>query len=60
MECSICFQKIKWYNKKSLSCGHVYHKKCLQEWFKKKQVCPYCRKDFSPQKKYSKKVVVVE
>ena len=29
-----------------LECGHVYHDKCIDHWFKikKKKSCPLCRK----------------
>ena len=26
-----------------LSCGHVFHMECLQEWLKKNLTCPICR-----------------
>ena len=26
-----------------VSCGHVFHKSCIEEWFKKAQICPNCR-----------------
>lgn len=43
MQCCICFYDMKWYNKKTLHCNHCFHRKCLNEWFKKKQTCPCCR-----------------
>lgn len=43
MQCSICFSDIKWYNKNTLYCGHVYHRNCIKKWLTKKDNCPYCR-----------------
>jgi hypothetical protein len=28
-------------------CGHVFHTKCLEEWFYCKKECPNCRKEMS-------------
>ena len=27
-----------------LECSHVYHQKCIKEWFKQSTKCPLCRK----------------
>jgi len=40
-ECCICYEGI--VEGKMLSCGHIYHKECIDEWFKEKRICPYCR-----------------
>ena len=42
--CPICLDTID-SNKDSitLKCNHKYHKKCINRWFKQKQICPYCR-----------------
>lgn len=42
-ECCICYDGI--VEGKMLSCGHIYHKECIDEWFKEKKICPYCRHD---------------
>lgn len=26
-----------------LTCGHTFHKKCIEEWFKQMKTCPECR-----------------
>lgn len=44
MECAICYYKIKWYNKKTLYCGHQFHRKCINKWLEKQNKCPFCRK----------------
>lgn len=44
--CMICLEK-SWDSQDSfqiLNCGHSYHVKCLQEWFKENYTCPTCKK----------------
>ena len=45
-ECSICLIKLD--NKKriisQLNCDHLFHKTCINKWFKQKYTCPNCRK----------------
>ena len=36
----------KYKNAKSLACGHIYHKNCINSWMKTNPSCPYCRKFF--------------
>lgn len=40
--CSVCLEKLSTDNT-ALSCGHTYHKKCIDEWLLKSQTCPICR-----------------
>ncbi len=44
-ECPICleeFNKNEYYRK--LPCTHLYHKKCIDKWFKENNTtCPICR-----------------
>lgn len=46
-ECSICFENITPSTGKTvLSCGHMFHLKCIVEWFQHEhsnKQCPYCR-----------------
>lgn len=28
---------------KKLKCNHIFHKKCIDKWFKKHKKCPICR-----------------
>ena len=45
-ECSICLENYEVGESISiLSCDHFFHTKCLNEWFKKKEVCPLCREE---------------
>lgn len=45
-ECSICLENYEIGDKISiLSCEHFYHKRCLNEWLKKKEECPLCREE---------------
>jgi len=32
-------------------CVNIYHKKCLETWFKQKKICPTCRKAFNSRSK---------
>jgi len=42
-DCSICLEGIKIGEEiKSLSCGHEFHKDCINECFKSTKKCPYC------------------
>ncbi len=44
--CSICYEDLTINeNKRKLLCKHVFHKKCIDKWFKKGINCPICRTD---------------
>ena len=43
-ECPICFEEINSKKMKTLSCGHKFHKYCIDSWIKINPICPYCRK----------------
>eukprot|EP00758_Cryptobia_borreli_P005800 Tbor_TRINITY_DN4988_c0_g1::TRINITY_DN4988_c0_g1_i2::g.9654::m.9654/K10601/SYVN1, HRD1; E3 ubiquitin-protein ligase synoviolin len=43
--CSICYEEMENNSHcKALSCQHVFHRQCLQRWFEKSVMCPYCNK----------------
>ena len=42
-ECIICLDDMKiGDNIKILKCGHIYHHKCINDWFNVKKECPIC------------------
>lgn len=43
--CSICFDDIDSKKEVPLSCGHWFHRECLQKW--NKPSCPLCRAEMS-------------
>lgn len=42
-ECSICMEKIEYNKIEKLSCNHLFHNKCILEWYKTNLSCPICR-----------------
>ena len=43
-QCIICLEEYKvGLYKRKLMCGHIFHKKCVDRWFKKDERCPICR-----------------
>ena len=40
--CSICLDDVLNSGKK-VKCGHLFHKKCIDEWIKQSNECPNCR-----------------
>lgn len=44
MNCVICINNIEFNDKQTLSCEHIFHKKCIINWFKVKlNNCPVCK-----------------
>ncbi|CAE5957084.1 unnamed protein product [Arabidopsis arenosa] len=46
--CSICLENLSGSNTRGfptrMSCSHVFHDRCLLEWFRRKNTCPMCRR----------------
>ena len=43
-DCPICFDKIcRRCDANMLSCKHIFHDKCIQQWLEKDNRCPCCR-----------------
>ena len=43
-ECSICLENFDVGQKISeLSCGHLFHKECVEQWMQNNHNCPLCR-----------------
>lgn len=46
--CSICLAGTKMGDRcYELICGHIFHKPCLDPWFKSSRQCPNCRRDLT-------------
>ena len=42
-QCCICLEECEVGTMlRQLPCTHLYHNACLQPWFKKSDICPYC------------------
>jgi len=47
-ECVICLQNFEDSNEVyKLTCGHIYHKSCLDTWFTRQNSCPMCKKNIN-------------
>ena len=46
--CIICLENYKINDKTTyLPCFHIFHENCLIEWFRRKNNCPLCKKDYN-------------
>nr|UXY87444.1 ERAD-associated E3 ubiquitin-protein ligase [Cryptomonas sp.] len=45
--CIICRDEMKSEFSKMLSCGHIFHIKCLQNWLRRQYCCPICLSSIS-------------
>ncbi len=41
--CSICTEKCFLIDYKLMSCKHIFHRNCIDEWLKTSRTCPLCR-----------------
>lgn len=46
IECTVCLETIQ-ATALSISCGHIFHEACLQNWASRDQHCPNCRQAFT-------------
>ena len=47
IECVICLQDMKFGDELTMiRCSHIYHSHCIQEWMKRKRICPLCDSSF--------------
>lgn len=43
-DCAICLEQMKRDETKiRITCGHVYHRRCIRKWLRRKSSCPVCR-----------------
>lgn len=42
-ECAICLNDLNSEARRKLPCGHIFHKKCVNTWLARKNICPLCR-----------------
>ena len=48
-ECIICLgDYLQGQSISLISCGHKYHKPCIEYWFKYKKTCPLCDIEIKP------------
>ena len=45
-ECSICHELID-LGRYRTECGHIYHRRCLNQWFGYSRTCPQCRQSIN-------------
>ncbi|CAF1342132.1 unnamed protein product [Rotaria magnacalcarata] len=50
-ECSICLELMYHTNSEITTCGHVFHKRCIADWFYHNRTCPKCRESCGLQKR---------
>ena len=43
--CSICLDETDMSEIESTICGHVFHRRCLQDWWERRYTCPMCNLD---------------
>ena len=46
-DCVICLEPMNYDDKLTvIICSHIFHKECLNDWKKKKTICPLCDYEF--------------
>ncbi len=48
-DCVICFNRLDCHIS-TTTCGHHYHKSCIEKWLQRSNTCPCCRFEISPKK----------
>lgn len=43
--CSICLDETDMSEIESTVCGHVFHRRCLRDWWTRRYSCPMCNMD---------------
>jgi len=51
--CAICLENTDDNCYKSLCCNKIFHFECLDKWFKIKNTCPLCRREYSHMEDYT-------
>ena len=44
-DCPICQSSLTAETTCITSCGHLFHKECVRQWFTYERFCPYCRRE---------------
>lgn len=44
-DCPICQSSLTTGTTCITSCGHLFHKECVRQWFTYERFCPYCRRE---------------
>lgn len=39
------FIPLTWNSADLLACNHIFHKKCINQWLRTKDMCPLCRRE---------------
>lgn len=55
--CAICLGRLHFWSCHRTSCGHEFHRACLQQWLQLAETCPLCRGHVDPPTAAWRKVV---
>ena len=56
LSCCICLGEIE-SERAILGCAHAFHQKCIAQWAKHQQSCPYCRAPFEREEVFEEEYV---